>query len=134
MITGKSVKAADGRLTGRYHKQCFVCKACQSPFATADFYVIDNDPYCERHYHQLNRSLCQHCDRGIEGQYLETQKGQKFHPHCFICLDCGRVLSDDYFEIGDEVFCERHAFSAVRGCGSGPKWQMEKRSTRFLVM
>ncbi|KAK5004353.1 hypothetical protein LTR28_009032, partial [Elasticomyces elasticus] len=75
-----------------------------------------------------------HCDRGIEGQYLETQKGQKFHPHCSICRDCGRVLSDDHFEIGDETFCERHAFSAVRGGGSGPKWQMEKRSTRFLVM
>ncbi|KAG9812532.1 hypothetical protein KCU98_g20803, partial [Aureobasidium melanogenum] len=25
-IQGKSVKAADGRLTGRYHKHCFVCK------------------------------------------------------------------------------------------------------------
>jgi hypothetical protein len=27
-ITGKSVSSADGRLTGRYHKECFVCKTC----------------------------------------------------------------------------------------------------------
>lgn len=135
-ITGKSVKAADGRLTGRYHKQCFVCKTCNSPFATADFYVIDNDPYCERHYHQLNDSLCTSCDRGIEGQYLETQQRQKFHPHCFTCIDCNMVLSDDYFEINGRVYCERHAFTAIRAQSSslGPNKNWERRTTRLMVM
>ena len=38
-IVGKSVSSADGRLTGRYHKACFVCFTCRSPFETADFYV-----------------------------------------------------------------------------------------------
>ena len=85
VIQGKSVSSADGRLTGRYHKQCFVCHTCQGPFQTADFYVIDNHPYCARHYHVLNGSLCKTCDRGIEGQYLETEVKQKFHPHCFTC-------------------------------------------------
>lgn len=85
VIKGKSVSSADGRLTGRYHKQCFVCKTCREPFQTADFYVINNHPYCERHYHQLNGSLCRACDRGIEGQYLATESKQKFHPNCFTC-------------------------------------------------
>lgn len=85
MIQGKSVSSADGRLTGRYHKQCFVCKTCKEPFQTADFYVLNNNPYCARHYHTLNDSLCKSCDRGIEGQYLETEVKQKFHPHCFTC-------------------------------------------------
>ena len=85
IITGKSVSSADGRLTGRYHKNCFVCKTCKEPFQTADFYVIGNHPYCSRHYHQLNGSLCRTCDRGIEGQYLETELKQKFHPSCFTC-------------------------------------------------
>jgi len=84
-ILGKSVSSADGRLTGRYHKQCFVCQTCREPFATADFYVIDNHPYCARHYHTLNGSLCKECDRGIEGPYMETDAKQKFHPHCFKC-------------------------------------------------
>ena len=88
LIQGKSVSSADGRLTGRYHKQCFVCKTCRKPFETADFYVINNHPYCERHYHQLNNSLCRSCDRGIEGQYLATESKQKFHPHCFTCQVC----------------------------------------------
>ena len=84
-IKGKSVSSADGRLSGRYHKQCFVCKTCTEPFQTADFYVMEDHPYCSRHYHQLNGSLCKTCDRGIEGQYLESEVKQKFHPHCFTC-------------------------------------------------
>lgn len=85
LIKGKSVSSADGRLTGRYHKQCFVCKTCSAPFKTVDFYVDNNHPYCSRHYHELNGSLCKSCDRGIEGQYLETELKQKFHPYCFTC-------------------------------------------------
>lgn len=85
LIKGKSVSSADGRLTGRYHRSCFVCKTCREPFQTADFYVLDNHPFCARHYHELNGSLCKTCDRGIEGQYLETELKQKFHPYCFTC-------------------------------------------------
>jgi hypothetical protein len=123
-IEGKSVKAADGRLTGRWHKQCFTCRTCEQPFATADFYVIDNQPYCEHHYHEANGSLCAGCHHGIEGQYLETTSSadsnggpptdKKFHPRCFTCVDCKLVLSDDYFEIKGRVYCERHALAAMR--------------------
>lgn len=113
----------------------FVCKTCRSPFATADFYVINNDPYCEQHYHRLNDSLCTKCDRGIEGPYLETQPGQKFHPNCFTCVDCRKVLSDDYFEITGSVYCEQHAVTELRRKeGLGPKRNMERRTTRLMMM
>ena len=85
LIKGKSVSSKDGQLSGRWHRDCFVCKTCRAPFPTADFYVLSNHPYCNRHYHQLNGSLCRHCDRGIEGQYVETDSKQKCHPHCFTC-------------------------------------------------
>ncbi|KAL2357181.1 hypothetical protein BJ546DRAFT_432986 [Cryomyces antarcticus] len=135
VIAGKSVKAADGRLTGRYHKQCFVCKTCKEPFATADFYVIDDFPYCERHYHQLNHSLCKTCDRGIEGQYLETQQKQKFHPHCFTCAECHTVLSHDYFEVSNRVYCEEHCTHAAPSgtlFGFGKK-DPQRRTTRLVT-
>ncbi|KAI9715370.1 MAG: hypothetical protein M1812_006015 [Candelaria pacifica] len=136
VIVGKSVSSADGRLTGRYHKPCFVCMTCKEPFQTADFYVIKNQPYCERHYHQLNNTVCQTCNRGIEGQYLETEKKQKFHPRCFSCQDCRKVLGHDYFELNGKVFCEQHAFRAAQQThflGPGRK-HPERRTTKLMFM
>ena len=138
LIRGKSVSSADGRLTGRYHKQCFVCQTCQQPFQTADFYVMNNQPYCGRHYHELNDSLCTSCDRGIEGQYLETESKQKFHPYCFSCQDCHIILRDDYYEFNGKTLCEQHAFGAARtstpsSLGPGRRFP-ERRTTRLMMM
>jgi hypothetical protein len=140
-IKGKSVSSADGRLTGRYHKQCFVCQTCSEPFATSTFYVIDDAPYCERHYHKLNGSVCSTCDKGIEGQYLESERKQKFHPGCLTCADCKRTLRNDYFEMNGQVYCERDAFRraqqgrflGVGGPGAGSN-RMERRTTRMMMM
>ncbi|KAI4113418.1 MAG: hypothetical protein LQ338_008178 [Usnochroma carphineum] len=136
LIKGKSVSSADGRLTGRYHRNCFVCKTCREPFQTADFYVLDNHPFCARHYHELNGSLCKACDRGIEGQYLETESKQKFHPYCFTCQDCHKILRDDYFEINGKTYCEQHAFRAAQQTSLlGPgRRHPERRTTRLMMM
>ncbi|KAK6823286.1 hypothetical protein RU639_005893 [Aspergillus parasiticus] len=121
MIIGKSVSSADGRLTGRYHRACFVCYDCKTPFQTADFYVMDDLPYCAQHYHQRNNSLCHTCHTGIEGQYLETieRRGHgpadrfKFHPDCLTCRTCQVALKGEYFEWNGQVYCERDARRAA---------------------
>ena len=114
----KSVSSADGRLTGKYHKECFVCHSCKSPFATADFYVLRDLPYCADHYHEQNGTLCVGCGKGIEGQYLESNINRsstpgKFHAHCLTCATCRCQLRDDYFEFNGKVYCERDAFRAA---------------------
>lgn len=108
----KSVSSADGRLTGRYHKECFACTTCHNAFQTADFYVLKDQPYCAQHYHTLNGSLCGSCGRGIEGQYLEATRSEakgpeKFHMKCFTCVMCRVVLKHDYFAHHGRFFCER---------------------------
>ena len=138
LIEGKSIKAADGGLTGRWHKACFVCKTCEHPFPNADFYVLNNQPYCEQHYHEKNRSLCFGCRKGIEGQYLETktqdQRGlvmRKYHPKCLSCLTCKKTLPDDYFDFKGGVYCEMHAMASMRAVprrGGGPGGSMTSRS------
>ncbi|KAF7914944.1 hypothetical protein EAE99_010365 [Botrytis elliptica] len=141
-IKGKSVSSADGRLTGRYHKPCFVCTTCRAPFLTSEFYVHNDAPYCEHHYHQLNDSMCSGCDRGIEGQYLESEKKEKFHPSCLNCADCKRNLRHDYFEMGGKIYCERDAFRRAQesrkgglGAGLGAETtKMERRTTRLMMM
>ncbi|RDW71595.1 hypothetical protein BP6252_08158 [Coleophoma cylindrospora] len=143
----KSVSSADGRLTGRYHKTCFCCTTCLEPFSTSEFYVINDAPYCERHYHKLNGSMCSTCDKGIEGQYLESEAKQKFHPGCLTCSDCRRALKHDYFEMNGQVYCERDAFrraqqqprSGGRGLGAGLNIpggtnRMQRRTTRLMMM
>ncbi|KMU75757.1 hypothetical protein CISG_05154 [Coccidioides immitis RMSCC 3703] len=103
IIVGKSVSSADGRLTGRWHKACFVCYTCHSPFQTADFYVLNNNPFCAQHYHELNGSLCASCGQGIEGPCLQTEeivrdeksgteRRQISIPDCFRCKMCRIVL------------------------------------------
>lgn len=114
----KSVSSADGRLTGKYHKECFVCHSCKSSFPTADFYVLRDHPYCADHYHELNGTLCVGCGKGIEGQYLESNTNKsstsrKFHAHCLTCATCRCQLRDDYFEFNGRVYCERDAFRAA---------------------
>ena len=139
LITGKSVSSADGRLSGRYHKGCFVCKTCSNPFQTADFYVMRNHPYCGRHYHELNNSICSGCDKGIEGQFLETESRRKFHSYCFTCQDCHKILRDDYFEWNGRTLCERDAFKAAQQPSSalgisGVRRYPERRTTRLMMM
>ncbi|KAE8356098.1 hypothetical protein BDV28DRAFT_2198 [Aspergillus coremiiformis] len=131
MIFGKSVSSADGRLTGRYHRACFVCYDCKTPFKTADFYVMDDHPYCAQHYHQRNGSLCHTCRTGIEGEYLETveRRGHgpadsyKFHPDCLTCRTCQVVLKGDYFEWNGQVYCERDARRAAASVPPAPRFQ-----------
>jgi hypothetical protein len=119
-ITGKSISSSDGRLTGRYHRGCFVCFECHSPFPTADFYVLNNRPFCAQHYHERNGSLCAGCHTGIEGHYLETVERnparpdrRRFHTQCLQCRTCHVLLKGDYFEWNGEVFCERDARRAA---------------------
>jgi hypothetical protein len=114
----KSISSKDGRLTGRYHKQCFACHTCHGRFETADFYVHDDHPFCAEHYHALNGTLCTGCGQGIEGQYLEAANSnakevEKFHPQCLKCSSCRLSLQDDYFEWMGKVYCERDAKRAA---------------------
>ncbi|KAL2258689.1 hypothetical protein VTK26DRAFT_7929 [Humicola hyalothermophila] len=112
-IRGKSISSADGRLTGRYHKPCFVCTTCRAPFTSSTFYVLDDRPYCELHYHELNGSLCGSCGRGIEGQYLEDERAVKHHVGCFRCARCGMALRNGYFEVAGKAYCEDDAWRLV---------------------
>ena len=70
--------------------------------------------------------------------YLETEKGRKYHPHCLTCMDCRKILKEDYFEMKGRVYCERDAYrraqqSRFLGPGAGTN-RMERRTTRLMNM
>lgn len=37
----------------RYHKGCFCCAGCHTPFTTLQFYSVNDKPYCETCVHKL---------------------------------------------------------------------------------
>lgn len=139
-IYGKSVTSADGRLSGRYHKNCFVCQSCNVPFKTKTFYILEDAPYCEMHYHERNHSLCCTCNLGIEGQYIATEDGQIHHPTCLKCAECHQVLSRDYFELNGKLLCERDAlriFNPNKFYDIGKvnnNRRLERRMTRLIMI
>lgn len=114
----------------------FVCKACKERFPTADFYILDDHPYCGQHYHELNGSICVDCGRGIEGRYIDTAGDRKHHIYCFTCSDCSKPLSQDYFEIDGKFYCEADADRVHQKSNMltpGRKFP-ERRTTRLMMM
>lgn len=114
----------------------FVCHTCKEAFDTAEFYVLNDLPYCAHHYHVLNHSLCVNCTRGIEGEYLETAPRKRYHLGCFTCSDCQKPLTSDYYEINQRFYCEADAFRVYeksRLLAPGKRFP-ERRTTRLMVM
>ncbi|KAF9201612.1 hypothetical protein BGZ59_002597, partial [Podila verticillata] len=70
----EAVCAQDGKLEGKWHSGCFGCQSCKKPFPDKSFYVFENAPYCRRHYHRMNNSLCKGCDQPIEGSCAQTME------------------------------------------------------------
>ncbi|KAG8746912.1 hypothetical protein FRC10_003083 [Ceratobasidium sp. 414] len=115
-IETQAIYASDGQLKGKYHKECFNCYSCHQPFPDRSFYVHQERPYCKYHYHEANHSLCASpsCREPIEGPCAVSHSGARYHPEHFGCeyedLDgkCDALLTE-YWEVGGERMCERHA-------------------------
>lgn len=135
VIKGKSVRAADGTLSGRWHAQCFNCYLCAEALSVTEKARVLNDmPYCAQCYHTLNNSSCRRCGQGIEGSCLETRlegggEPLRYHAACLSCVVCNLKLDRSYFEVNRETYCAEHAFSSL------PKTsKMHRRYTQFLLV
>ncbi|KAF9922185.1 hypothetical protein FBU30_007719 [Linnemannia zychae] len=106
-VEKEAVCAQDGKLQGKWHAACFGCQTCKKPFPDKSFYVYGDAPYCRRHYHKLNNSLCKSCDQPIEGPCAQTMEGWRFHPGCFCCIECKVPLTDVYYNFENQAYCEK---------------------------
>jgi len=80
-------------------------------------------------------TLCasSNCRQPIEGPCLLTQD-KRYHPGHLTCDKIGcKERMDEYYEVGDRRYCERHvnAVLAGPGLGVGPR-RAEKRITRLV--
>lgn len=104
-ITGKSVYSRDGKLSGRWHRDCFACTGCQtrdfshrpegaitSNTNQTEFYILNDNPYCYSCYHSCNNSICKICNLGIEGRCLDDGYS-RYHASCAVCTVCSISLT-----------------------------------------
>ncbi|RIB19744.1 hypothetical protein C2G38_1964797 [Gigaspora rosea] len=47
-IRGEFTNALDGM----WHRECFVCKVCKTPFNSSYYYIHEGNPYCDKHYRE----------------------------------------------------------------------------------
>ncbi|KDQ18057.1 hypothetical protein BOTBODRAFT_104437 [Botryobasidium botryosum FD-172 SS1] len=115
-IERQAVSSADGQLKGKYHRDCFNCHECHTPFPDKSFYVFDGKPFCKYHYHRANRSLCMlaSCGEPIEGPCAEDHDARRYHPEHMLCDEegCDERLVEYWEMAGGRKFCEGCARAA----------------------
>ncbi|KAJ2960492.1 hypothetical protein NQZ79_g4164 [Umbelopsis isabellina] len=126
-VEKEAVSAMDGKLQGKWHRTCFGCQTCHNAFPDNTFYVYDGAPYCKRHYHRLNNSLCRCCDEPIEGPCVQTIEGWRYHPPCLSCSVCRRAITDVYYIHENRTYCETHMLQLQRQRNV----RAERRQTMF---
>lgn len=144
-IERAAVSSSDGQLKGKYHRACFSCWTCETPFPDKTFYVFDGRPFCRFHYHEANDSLCARaaCGQPIEGPCALSHAGDRYHPEHLTCEhgNCEERLVD-YWEVDGRMLCERHArqtgarsdggASDEEGWDDRRRKRATKRTTRFV--
>jgi len=81
-----------------FHVDCFTCTSCDKTLHTGiEFYVIgDNQPTCNDCY-KKNLKKCKKCGKNIESGRIIKALGFEFHPECFCCKNCGKMLDGEQF-------------------------------------
>lgn len=136
----KAIFSKNGDLTGQWHRRCFKCSyaGCSIAFnKTVTPYVLLDNAFCNHHYHILNDTLCQTCHFGIEGECIENELQQKWHPGCLTCTACQQRIGNDYFLIEGKIFCDAdasNAIDALKKAGMLTEDKVEKRRTRMLFI
>ncbi|CUS24754.1 LAQU0S19e00870g1_1 [Lachancea quebecensis] len=124
-------------LSGQWHRPCFKCIKCELTFSKKVVcYILDDEPYCQRHFHETNNSICGICQGFIEGKCLENDRDERFHVDCLKCFRCGEFICEDYFLFNNELpLCSNHDIEALKLESFGSMGQnntVSKRRTRII--
>jgi len=103
VIKGQVFEALDQK----FHLECFVCAVGDHKIGEGvSFHVHDEKVYCPPHFENLFLQKCEGCSQTIKGQFLSVM-GAHFHPECWLCTDCKRVLSSsDCTQKNNKFYCQ----------------------------
>ncbi|XP_028514383.1 lipoma-preferred partner homolog [Exaiptasia diaphana] len=88
-----------------FHINCFVCHKCGCQLTGKVFYKVEDKAYCEADY-LSSLEICWVCNKQITDRILRAT-GKCFHPHCFLCEECGKNLDGIPFTLDNfnKVHC-----------------------------
>lgn len=115
-VTGKRMfSKKENELSGQWHRECFKCIECGIKFNKhVPCYILGDEPYCQKHYHEENHSICKVCSNFIEGECLENDKVERFHVDCLNCFLCKTAITNDYYIFNGEIpLCGNHDMEAL---------------------
>ncbi|KAG0307947.1 hypothetical protein BGZ99_001326 [Dissophora globulifera] len=111
-VTENGVRLQNG---DRYHIGCFLCNGCKQVFTESEFHVVMGRPYHPSCVSMAGPSSsmgvvtkCQKCAKVISSKSIRFS-GVNFHPQCFTCTHCNKVLSSTsrFYEVEGQVECEQ---------------------------
>ena len=113
-VCRESITSADGVRVGDkfYHRNCFVCGICNRYFDPSDEIFIgkDNKILCvsckiAKPEEIKTLDVCVYCKKPL-GSAAMVALNYKWHPECFVCADCGVVLTGFFRDTDGVPYCE----------------------------
>ncbi|XP_051895260.1 filamin-binding LIM protein 1 isoform X2 [Pristis pectinata] len=88
-----------------FHENCLKCRKCNCRLVGKNYYNLDGDPHCESCY-QNTLEKCGKCNKIIMNQIIRAM-GKAFHPECFTCVVCHRLIGTERFGVNqaNEIHC-----------------------------
>jgi len=90
-ISGQGLRAVGGL----YHQECFVCSVCHNSLMDGMFNLHEGKLYCAADFLAVAADKCTSCHQAITSAFLNIS-GSKYHPECFVCIECGKPFSGSY--------------------------------------
>ncbi|KAG0322890.1 Paxillin 1, partial [Podila horticola] len=111
-VTENGIRLQNG---DRFHIGCFLCFGCNQIFTESEFHVVNGRPYhpaCVSMAPSINITgvvtKCFQCHKIIGNKSIRLG-GMNYHPDCFQCTHCHKVLlsTSRFFEVDGRVECEQ---------------------------
>ncbi len=105
-IVGKVTSFTQKELKSNFHPGCFLCSHCKASMEGKAFYIHEDKYLDQECYHKVILGNCDACQKSFTDATIIKASGKQYHPDCFTCNTCSKVLTGSYIEKDGVFFCK----------------------------